>query len=153
MRTPLSMNSLMQSPAVGQIVARLIFILWSYRGMGWDVHLQFLQTLEMWLVYMCSGLTGRWTSHGPHEVCQVKNAHKMSWWELQKLHNSSLVLACCFSVLIHMDFLYNKPDFFFEDKGRYLLCLGSDIWLEVLRAVLGETFLSYGLCDEDHVTP
>lgn len=51
-----------------------------------------------------------------------------------------------------MDFLYNEPDFF-KDEGRYLLCPGSDTWRGVLRAALGETFLSYGLCDEDHVTP
>lgn len=63
-----------------------------------------------------------------------------------------MALACCFSVLIQMDLLYNEPDFF-EDEVRYLLCPGPDIWLGVLRAVLGETFLSYGLCAEDHVTP
>lgn len=42
---------------------------------------------------------------------------------------------------------------FFKDEERYLLGTGSDIWLGVLRAVLAETFLNYGLCDEDHVTP
>lgn len=63
-----------------------------------------------------------------------------------------MALACCSSVLMHTDFLCNEPDFF-EAEGRYLLCPGSDIWLGVLRAVLGETFLNYGLCDEDHVTP
>lgn len=42
---------------------------------------------------------------------------------------------------------------FFEDEGKYLLDTKSGICLGVLRAVLGETFPNYGLCDADHVTP
>lgn len=42
---------------------------------------------------------------------------------------------------------------FFNSEERYLLGSGTDIWLGVLRAALGESFLNYGLCDEDHVTP
>lgn len=156
MRTSFSINSLKHSPAVGQVAARLIFISVELQRDGLRRPFT-ISALETWLLCRCVDTVllgyqagGQVTDHIKCVRSKVpirwadRNCrnHTIPVWHWLAVSLCSYIWTSCTMNLI-----------FFEDEERYLLCPGSDIWLGVLRAVLGETFLNYGLCDEDHVTP
>lgn len=62
-----------------------------------------------------------------------------------------MLLGFYLSVLCAYGLLKQLTRFFFSEE-KYLMGTGTDIWLGVPRAASGESFLNYGLCDEDCVT-
>lgn len=104
--------------------------------------------LDVWTL-RCALLDGQ-TSRGPHKVSLIRSALEVRSMQIAAFpacHRMAVSLCACIWTSSTMSLI------FFEDEGRYLLGTEPDIWLGVLRAVLGETFLNYGLHDEEHVAP